>query len=380
MLQNILKKVSWKPSVFISIGIYFGFLNALNPSPMKLVICAVCSILSLFVSDIKWDKKTKRQFRCLVISIIAIWLFNVFSVFIQDGENPLRLVTLLYLIYAVLVAFVLTQSKIALLPIKITFYIIAAYFLYQCIVLQVVVDEELFMFSAGGMMPSILLSIAVPIQLFDLRWNKRIDLLPPLIIIVLSVYSISRTALICSFLYLFLNILMISFGNKKYRFLGVLFFLVVAIVGYKTLLQSLDDLSALEIFTKFEKNGLDSSSRGNIWKVYLEELDFITFFFGRTVDKSHLILGFANTHNSFVQLHSQIGILALVFIIYFIKVCFYYIRKNLYVFGLMLVLILRCSFDTLFFFNIYDFAILVFLLGYKKQYNQNDDILKLSII
>lgn len=380
MLKTYNIKGSWLPSIFISIGIFFGFFNALNPSPMKLIVCVVCAFFSLILSDIIWDSKTKRQFRYLVIVIVSLWFFNVFSVFIQDGENTLRLVTLLYLIYSSLVAFVLTKSKIELLPIKLTFYAIAAYFIYLIVFLQVLVDEEIFKFSAGGMMPSILLSIAIPVQLFDLRWNKRIDLLPPIIIIIISVYSISRTSLICSLLYLLFNILMISFGNKKYRILGYLFFVVVIIVAYKAILQSLDDISTLEIYTKFERNGMDSSSRDDIWKAYFNELDFFTFFFGRNVDKTHTILGLSNTHNSFVQLHSQIGVLSIVYLVYFLKVCLFYIRENIYSFGLLLILILRCSFDTLFFFNIYDFAILVFLLGYKNQYNQKDDILKLSII
>lgn len=370
---------SWAPSVFISLGILIGVLNAINPSPLKLIVCLLFAGVSLATSHINWNDNNKRQIISLIVVVFIAWVFNVISVFAQSGENPLRLVTLLYMLYAILVSFVLLNKRVSLIPLKITFYLTAFYFYYQCVILEVLADE-LFMFSAGGMMASILFSISIPIQLLDYRNNGRVSIIPPIVVFIVSIYSISRTALICSILFLLINLLVISFGNKKLRILGLLFLVIVVFVSYKWILQSLDDISALEIYNKFEYMGMDSSSREDIWKVYFNDLDLGTFFLGRNVDKTHLILGFANTHNSFIQLHSQIGILSFIFIFYFIKSCIYYIRKDIYVFGLLLVLVLRCSFDTLFFFNIYDFAIIIFMLNYREYGMINRDTIKVSLV
>lgn len=378
-LFNKENKNFWLPSIFIAIGVIIGFLNAITPSPIKLVLSVICAFVALSVSNVKWDKKNTNYFSMLILLALIVWLFNVVSVFAQSGENPLRLATLLYMIYALVVSFILTNNRISLVPLRITFYYIAFYFYYQCVVKQISPDE-LFMFSTGGMMSSILFSIAIPIQFLEYRWEGKVSIIPPIIIVVLSITSISRTALICSLVYLLVNLILLSFGNKKFRFWGIFIFIGVIFFSYKWILQYWEELSSLEIYNKFEYMGMDTSAREDIWLTYIKELNFFTFFFGRNVDKTHTILGFANTHNSFIQLHSQIGILSLAFIIYFIKVCLYYIKNDIYAFGLLLVLLLRCSFDTLFFFNIYDFAIIVFLLQYKLHNKRELQSIRISLL
>lgn len=356
-----------------------GVINAISPSPAKLVVCLVFAVFSLFTSGFSWNKKEKEHLITLIVCVFIAWFFNVISVIAQSGENPLRLATLLYMLYAIIVTVVLTHNKVSLIPLKVTFYLIAFYFYYQCVVLEVLADE-LFMFSAGGMMSSILFSIAIPIQLFDYRWNRRVTIIPPIVILLVSVYSISRTALICAVIYFALNLLVISFGNKRRIFWGILFIAIVIVLGYRWVFQSLDELSALDIYNKFEYMGMDTSGRDKIWGAYLKELDIATFILGRNVDKTHMIIGFANTHNSFIQMHSQIGILSFAFLFYFLKTCVYYIKNDVYLFGLLMILVLRCSFDSLFFFNIYDFAILVFMLDYKGLDGSKDNSIKISII
>lgn len=360
------EKVSVLPSIFIALGFAVGFINALNPSASKLIEGLIMSILGVVFAKIPWTTENTKQFRQLLIIVLVAWLFIVTSVLLQGGNKPLRLATLAYMLYTVFVSFVLIKSNIVLLPIKVVFYAISAYLIFQLMIVGALSSEVLF-FSAGGMMTTILLSIAVPVQLLDYRRNGKISLIPPIIIFMISIFCYSRTAMICSALYLIFILWAISFKTTNKKLIGIILFGTVAIIATYEILLRWEDIVLLEIYTKFDDKGLDTDGRNDLWSYYLGEIDLIYFILGRNIDESHMIRGLANSHNSFIQLHSQTGVLGFVFVVYYIKVLLYYFRRDFFSFMLAIVLVIRCFFDSPYFFNVYDFALIVFLLDYKEQ-------------
>lgn len=354
------------PSILIATGVFLGFFNNIKPSPWNLFLEVLCAIGCLFIAGIHWNKQNKDQFGYLITIVFVAWAFNVVSVTVQGGFNPLRLVTLAYMLYSVLVSFVMVKKNIALWPLKLVFYIIAAYFIYELLILETN-PLEIFYSSAGGMMNTILISIAIPVQLFEYRRNAKISIIPPIVVFIVSTYSLSRTSMACAALYFLAITGVFSFRTTSKKAFGYILFAVILIILTRSIINNWDNIMAMEMYEKFDRKGIESSGRTDIWNYYFQSIDLFYFLFGRNVDQTQMIYGFANTHNSFIQLHSQLGILAIAFIVYFIRVVYYYIRNNFITFLLLLVLIIRCFYDTPYFFGIFDYSVFVLLLDYNQQ-------------
>lgn len=373
------KNTNFIPSLLIALSFIIGFLNLLNSTIYNLLLMVLCAIGSLILISIRDNKRFQPLLvkKILIIDIVA-WFLIVFFAIVQSGENPMRLATLAYLLYSTIIAYICSSHNVNVFILKISYYIIATYLIVQCLVVGLLPDEIL-QFSAGGMMPSVLLCISITIQYLDYKQNARINIIPPATILVIATYSISRTALICALIYMLITVIMISYciNNKLCRLL--LFTGIIFLLTHYTLLYW-DDIMTLDMYNKFEHMGVDSSARDVIWKEYFKSLGLSGFFIGHNVDNMHMIAGFGNTHNSLIQMHSQLGIFSLVFIFYLIKISLFYVKHNIYLFMLLLILLTRGMFDSLFFFNIFDYAVFVFMFCFRNNGSISRENLKIGII
>lgn len=354
------------PSFFIAVGVLMGFREMLTPSPLNLFVSVLCSIMGIVLSRVLKSEHNRNQLVRFLSLVIFAWAFNVMSVFVQGGLNALRLATLAYMIFTVFVTFVMIKCDLNLMPFKAVFYYISFFFAYKIFVIGDNPDEIL-VTSAGGMMVTILMAIAIPTQLLDYRRLKKVSLTPPIVIFVIAIFSVSRTAMFCAAFYLLIVMGVIAFQSSQKRVWGYVFFAVIILIMSYIIISHWDEIMALEMYEKFETRGVNVSGRDDIWKLYIGQMNLFHLVFGMNVDKVHQIAGYANTHNSYIQLHSQIGILAFVYILLYLRVCVYYMRKSFVSFLLLLVLIIRGFFDTPFFFGIFDFALFLFIVDYKEQ-------------
>lgn len=351
------KLVSWIIAAILLLIVYnemFVF------KPIYPIYCLIMAVVAVYLS-IKKNGKEQRFLGTIVFVMIAVWIWCVLLGFIQGSNKPMKFRELEYLLLGGLLVSLFCKARLSTLPLYLAYYLVVLFFYYQYFVNGVesygVLDKQ-----SGAINTIILLSFSIAIQVVDYRDNQRIALLPSIVILPIAVMSWNRTGLIASIIY----ILAVSFiGTSRIQkknirlvlfFFITVFFTVLVLLFYSWFQNSM-------IFAKFQQQGFDTA-RTQIWNDYFSSFGVMEVFFGKAIDETHLLLGnFTNPHNSFIMLHSQTGIVGIVFIIIVVKTLIEYWGKNKLVFMLFLVLVLRCFFDMAFFFQPYDFAFYLFVVG-----------------
>ena len=176
--------------------------------------------------------------------------------------------------------------------------------------------------------------------LFHLKVTYNIyPIILPLICVILSFYLIGRTSLIVSLLLL---LVVFFFKFKQNRFVHALLIILALFVGYYLWLK----FETILLKDTNLAQGLDTP-RWKLWRIYFENLNPINFFTGIDVTTLQMYNKFGgNPHNSFIKFHSRVGIGSIAFIcLFFISLYTYLIRKNNYIFWLLILLTIRASFD-----------------------------------
>lgn len=370
---------AWTLSTFISacliaISILMSSIFKLfDTKPIWMVVCTALVILSVVISYKELFRATHKGLTKVVFTIIGLWIWCVFLAVIQGAEKPLRLEVLERLIYVIILTFMLCKLKLPLLPLKVCLYLILAFFYYQYFILNIT-SYGINGAESGAVNTVVLLSVSITIQVLDYRDNHAIALLPSILIVPIAAMSWNRTGFIVSLLYVvtvfFIGNSHIKKKNNRYFFfflsIAVLALLVVRYYGW---------FSETSIYSKFESNALDNTARSTIWASYFSTFGLVQFIIGRAIDNSHpLIDGFINPHNSYIMLHSQVGVLAVIFFVVMIKRFWLYFKKDKFVFFMFLVLFVRGFFDMAFFFQPFDYAIFLFMFDCKRLIAHPKDI------
>lgn len=177
--------------------------------------------------------------------------------------------------------------------------------------------------------------------LFHLKVTyNRFPIVLPLIGLVLSFFLFGRTSLIVSAI-----LLLVVF---YYKFRDSLLVRIVALsifLGMSYYLW-LKFGSILDTETNLGE-GLETS-RWKLWRIYIENLDFVNLFTGIDVTKLQEYNKYGgNPHNAFIKFHSRVGIGSIVFIFLFFVSIFKYLKaKQYYIFWLLILLTLRAFFDS----------------------------------
>lgn len=368
----------WMSSIFVAVSlIIVTYCMLFKHVPIFIVLSTGMSIVSVLLTISPKGNIQIRLFIKVITAILCVWILNVFLAFIHGADDKMRFATLEMLIYSGMLTFLFCNKKVPTLPLKISLYLIIVYFLFQYFVIGIttygVNDKE-----SGAVNTMVLLTIAITIQILDYRDNKRIALLPSILIIPISIMSWNRTGFFVSILY-FLTVFFFGTGHvrkKKKRFMIYALLLGLTIAAITRYISWFYDSS---LFLKMEQGGIDNSARSAIWASYFEFFDLGQLLFGRAIDDHHtLVAGFINAHNSFIMLHAQTGFIAIVLMIVMIKRLRLYFSNNIFIFFLFLVLIIRCSFDMVFFFHPFDFAFYIFIFNKESlRIKQNDVSIKI---
>lgn len=184
--------------------------------------------------------------------------------------------------------------------------------------------------------------------------------LPPIVGIVLSFFLFGRTSLIVSFIVL----LVVFFYKFKshYKARAVAIFLFLGLCYYLWLQYG----SLLSTETNLGE-GLDTP-RWELWRIYLEHINFVNFFTGVDVNTLPMYDQFGgNPHNSFIKFHSRVGIGCIVFIFLFIVSLFKYLKtKQYYIFWLLILLATRAFFDSDILMGNFDFIFFIITFYWIK--------------
>ena len=359
-------------SIITALSLFVVAYDKFFEKPIYRVIACGLIIIAFFMLN-STKKDNDVSFFRVIRFIFLTWIICVCVGIIQGVGKTLRLAELESLLFAGLMTFLLCSYKIIILPFKIVFYLFTAYLYYICFFVGTSFFE-IFAHGAGGGITILLLSLAIPIQLIDYRDRGRINLLPPVIIIPLSIYGWSRTGLYASLAYL-ATILVIGVGQINRKHLKILLYLGLTVLFVYLITTYWSLFEESEIYSKIrDQHSSRWANRDMIWVSYFRALTPTTFLFGVPLDVSHKIEGFTNMHNSFLHLHSQTGLYGLIMIVFFLKSAIKYLKYNVFVFLLFLVLILRCIFDMVYFFSMFDFAFFIFLFGQNSLLSKKDNV------
>ncbi len=356
-------------SLITAIAILYNVLVVLKPagpaSFLKYLVSFALSSLAFLLTCRK--SKDFRTVTVLIVVSTLIWFVQDSMCTIWSKPTRYQLTSMLIVYFNILLTYVVYKVKLNVIPIKIIYYIIASYFLYQLLIAGVS-SLDLFFESSGALLGALIVSLAVLITYIDYRDNKRMKVFPWFIAILLSALSMSRTALLCAtvsflgFLYFKINII-----NKKIVRYFLFVFVLSSLAAFVYIFW--DYFMYMEIASKFQEQSMDLDGRDVIWSAYFDDFDIKTIMIGKSIDESNTLAGFDNPHNSYIRFHSNWGffsIMGILFIIYCLVRLL--VKKKFYYAFLSLILLALGFSNIVFFFGFYDYVLYALILeGLNKK-------------
>lgn len=250
------------------------------------------------------------------------------------------------------------------------FVVYSAYTIYELIFMGVAASEITNTGSSNSVSAQSIFLLGI-YYLSKYRDDKylTIEYWPLLVIAVISILTATRSSLVAlAFFLLFAVIFNLKNSQRKGLTILVLFVSVIVAVY---LFVSYYDIYGAAFEAKTEKYGMESA-RSDIWSDYFRGTfdNIFNFLFGVPSSDSqyHYLFEYSgNTHNSFLMLHSKFGLGGFCLFVYVvIKGINVSIRRKQYiVFGVIMLTVLRSSFDWIAFPGYYD-VFYWFILFYIK--------------
>jgi hypothetical protein len=213
------------------------------------------------------------------------------------------------------------------------------------------------------------LSIFIDFQLF--HKVKRNTYLIIVLAWIATFFTYGRMGILSmTILFIGLNIFFFKINASLKK---ISFFLTIIILilynGYDYFLNN----NSIPILFKFYKNGFDSWQRELIINTYFNQINIKTFLFGVSDETIKKITTFS-LHNSYLEIHSYIGMGILPILFYSLKGLFYLNKKNFGLFIVFLAFLLRGFTDTFILFSGVVGGICLFLpYFYQLTNNSNND-------
>ena len=259
-------------------------------------------------------------------------------------------------IFNTVIAGMLIEMKINTRWLKYACYAFSVIFLYR--IARMGLFVRITRFSNNQVSVALLIPVVIYYTITDIR-DEQVSIIPATLAMLLSLVSRGRSGIIAS-LILFVAVFLKYFNivslakekSQRKKFRRALFGLIVSIV-LVTSAYILITRYADQIFSKFYSRGLDNTSRQVIWKEYIDYATNSIKYFFLGVPKQNLMIGQyfgGNTHNSFISIHANNGIVMFIFCVALIlKAIRYAIKHKYYIYlTCIVVFCLRSFFDNMF--------------------------------
>ncbi len=227
--------------------------------------------------------------------------------------------------------------------------------------------------TSSGNYISVMLILSAAIYYISLQNSDRpfklYDLMPAFLNFILAVWARGRGGIVsCLGMLALLTIYYIrSLSKKKAQWIIIIVGIMFIALGYIVL----NDISLVESFLnlgKWRNRGMDNRARFMIWGSYFEKMNesIVYFFCGAPLSKIQIINSFeGNTHNSFIQLHAQFGLIPLNFFFIFLLYAIIYDMKNKKeLLAIVLITIVIRGMTDKFIFGQYGMPIVLYLVFY----------------
>ncbi len=340
--------------LLLCLGIYL-----VPQSMLKTVIHLIIFILC--IGAYSWsqimrhgDNRVGRRFYEVyligVLYILSILLFKN-----QVGAH------VLYLISAPLFAVYLYENVFNLRILNIAFLLVTFYFLGSVAMGR---DLEDVMASSRNYVSVIMMTSAAVLTAITYRQTGKIIIWPSLITTFLSILAIGRGGILFSALSLLGVLFCANEGFlKKHRVAAFLLFVVIVAAIVLNMGRLSDLYESLDVFERMRSRGLHDFWREHLMEEYLKNMNFKTVLFGYdfTLNPEFNFLE-NNPHNSFIRLHSLMGVLMVPLLACAAFVSYRFLKKDILFFFLFVPLLGRAYTDSVFFMTYHDYIVYYFIL------------------
>jgi hypothetical protein len=338
--------------------------------PAHLLMSFIITWLGLFALMLLSIRIRKRYISIYIFAGFLVTSFLISSLFVSRTERIGHVV--LFIVFNTGIAMILLRGYVYSWGGYIVFYGLVGYFLM--LMFAGVGPRETLVCSYNGISMMMLIA-CISLYIILSMENKKIDLKPALITLLISIWGIGRSGIGSSFV-LLLGLLFIRLRAKqKYIYIGIITLFITLFIAY----LYRDGLFMFAMDHSFFRNAIDlylarsmegPDPRIAMWTNYFNNLDIFRVIFGANVLTDPWPQGqlFAyNYHNSFINLHSQTGFMGLIVLALIIFSLFKFYRTNQLFLFLFLTVILRWSTDIGLFFESWDFIPFFFIFYFLKD-------------
>jgi hypothetical protein len=352
-METEISKYNYKNHMVGVIFILMALTDILSSKELKLA----AALLSIGAYVLFFSIENRAYYTESILVILFLFATSLFNLFFSENNFGGSLTLLGSLILSLI--YFQTDNK------KMTLWIVASYLitvLYISYHLFVLETNANFIYTGLSRNHA---GFAVVFWTIFLLFHLKISynyfpLIPAVYGILLSFFLFGRTSLIVSFIILLVVFYYKFKSHHKARMVAVFVFLGLCYflwLQYGSLLSTETNLGS----------GLDTP-RWELWRIYLEHINFVNLFTGVDVTTLPLYDQYSgNPHNSFLKFHSRVGIGCVVFIVLVFVSLYKYLKgKQYYIFWLLILLILRAFFDGDMLIGNFDFIFFIITFYWIK--------------
>lgn len=354
------------PKIFFTIFFSLYLVISLIGTFLSSILIFLLPLILGWVAFMLLSTNIRRQDVPIYIYVGSLAVFFLISSFICGRTGDRFYFPFLFIVSNVGISLILIRRYVYSWGGYIVFYAVAAYFL-----MLLLSGIDLSGMAGRGAASIAMLGGCIPLYILLSQENKKIDLKPALITLIISIWAVSRSGILSS-LVLLLGLLFVRFRTRKIIGGMILFFIMACLFR--------DALFSFIMNRPFFRNVIDYASTHDVnilesrrwifWSNYFNNLDVFRLIFGVNVLEDPWPEGAAmdyNYHNSFIHLHLQTGLMGLITIALILFALFKFYRTNKIYFFLLLSFILRASTDFFVFFSRFDFILFFFIFYFLKN-------------
>lgn len=327
-----------------------------------LILYAVFSFL-IILNELKHFKLIAPLFLLIVLMflvILILWLKMIMG--LNYSLNILQ-----HFIVGSCLAHAIFRGGINKRTALIIFYLITGYFIFNIFFLNVSVDELELIENKRNSISVLVISCFI-ILIFLYRQNKVVmPIIPAFIYVIVSIWAQGRSGIITS-LIIFLAMVFAPESSRLTMKKKMVIFFTMATVTVVIIFIYFDEIMTMAntLMPYLIAKGLADDERSYIILSYIQKINTFSFIFGVDLERIHFLTQFNyNPHNSYIKLHTVVGIVSFLF---YIPVAYHVVRelidRHVVYVVCVLAYLLRIGTDSIVGSNVLSFVFLtITLLG-----------------
>ena len=349
--------------------LYFLFSLIRFIYPANFILTSIVTIIGL-LSFVLLSLKIKREDLLIYKYIFFLLIFVFLSAFAANRFERLGHVVL-FIFTNTGIALILKKSLVNTWAVKVVFYSWALFFIKQ-ILTGVDPDLALTVVSHNGISMMILVA-CISYYIVERKKIEKIPLIPAVFTLIISIWGTGRSGILAS-LILLIGVILIKYRIKKVAIFIISTPIVLIFLFFDEVVSLALNIPFLtRSATNYLVRSQEEEARIDIWANYFNNLDIFRFLFGANIKTDPWpdgqILAY-NYHNTFINFHSQTGLMGVITIIILIFALFNFSQSNKLLFVLLLALVARWFTDIGLYFESWDYLPFYFtFIVITEKYN-----------